>query len=541
MDQFVDWADLHHSNDLLKNQDLDQYLENYDNEIDDLLNQTLLGIQDLDVPVGFNNELKNKSLPSNIGHTASNSFHLHQAKHSRKISGTAIFGFDNHTRELSIDLKDKSISPVQLVRMNQNNLQLQSSLPLRKSNTPVLKEEETVNLKKNNDFLSQSPKTYKFPPSPSPSTKTNDKKDQLQPIQSYSAKYLQELSKLNSNNEQKDEVYVDDIEPLLNKQDESIKYVPIPIQDPSPQKFNTNQNIYLPPPSPPSFGNESSPSPQLSAGKSTLSSSPVNPNYFYNPAFFSDDNNYFYEQEFHSPTHPESLSSSPIKNNGYYSSPLRNVPLDDVDETITQLTPLRGNQPMTPSRNKVVLEWSPIVSPNAKTKDVQSAIKQSSLSPKRRIKKTSLLPPGELDKFFEGPDDNKVFTCTYKGCGKKFTRRYNVRSHIQTHLSDRPFACIYCPKKFVRQHDLNRHVKGHLEARHCRCPCGKEFTRIDAMKKHRLRNICSGGVPLDQADLLKSPEKSPVKCHSPLKDEIQQSEDEISHNLLNGITNIPSM
>ena len=63
--------------------------------------------------------------------------------------------------------------------------------------------------------------------------------------------------------------------------------------------------------------------------------------------------------------------------------------------------------------------------------------------------KTSLLPPGELDNYWTGPDEDKIYTCTYKNCGKKFTRRYNVRSHIQTHLSDRPFGCQFCPKRFV--------------------------------------------------------------------------------------------
>ena len=103
-----------------------------------------------------------------------------------------------------------------------------------------------------------------------------------------------------------------------------------------------------------------------------------------------------------------------------------------------------------------------------------------------------MLPPGELDNYWTGPDEDKIYTCTYKTVGK-FTRRYNVRSHIQTHLSDRPFGCQFCPKRFVRQHDLNRHVKGHIEARYSKCPCGKEFARLDALRKHQDRNICVGG------------------------------------------------
>jgi len=36
-------------------------------------------------------------------------------------------------------------------------------------------------------------------------------------------------------------------------------------------------------------------------------------------------------------------------------------------------------------------------------------------------------------------------------------------------------------------------VKGHIEARYSKCPCGKEFARLDALRKHQDRNICVGG------------------------------------------------
>ncbi|OBA19505.1 hypothetical protein METBIDRAFT_13264 [Metschnikowia bicuspidata var. bicuspidata NRRL YB-4993] len=186
--------------------------------------------------------------------------------------------------------------------------------------------------------------------------------------------------------------------------------------------------------------------------------------------------------------------------------------LVDANETIVQLTPQRPAAPAgayllspgqaspgqagagsprrsTPRASRITLEWSPVISPSGKaTQDVRKAIQE--LSPKRLMKKTSLLPPGELDKYWQGPDADKNFTCVYQNCGKKFTRRYNVRSHIQTHLSDRPFTCAYCPKSFVRQHDLNRHVKSHMVSKHCRCHCGREFTRIEGYKKHLANGVC---------------------------------------------------
>lgn len=591
MDQFADWGDMPSSSQFLKNDEFDQYLQGYDNEIDDLLNQTLLGIQDLDVPTGFANDIhqqqtqmqhQNQQQVAIPQHTTSNSLNYHQAKHSRKISGTAIFGFDNHTRELSFD---KSISPGQLMKMQKQQKQQQQleSLPLKKpipqKPITILSEEEEYSKqktpKKADDFVvsTSNPKSYKFPPSPTPSVTRENHPPQAA---HYSARYLQELNRLENGG--KPQNYVDDIEPLLNSdqasssrmaqasstpfQTDQIKYVPIPIQEPdihqkkSPQQQVQqqvqgqgqpfNNNTFLPPPSPPTLSQgspeQSSPEPDPFTRESSpnLNSSPINHipedrqldqqnGLFYNPQFFSDSGN-FLGQNYSSPINSQSVNSSPVKNaSNYFSSPLRHVPLTnddtvDANDTIPQMTPLKSSHPpMTPSKNKVLLEWSPIVSPNAENnKNVAKAIKQG--SPRRRIKKTSLLPPGELDRYWEGPDENNFFVCHYKNCGKKFTRRYNVRSHIQTHLSDRPFACAYCPKKFVRQHDLNRHVKGHLEARHCKCPCGKEFTRIDALRKHRLRNICSGGVPPEQADSLKDTSPSKTDHSSPTKTDYSSPE-----------------
>ncbi|KAG7664591.1 SWI5 [[Candida] subhashii] len=310
--------------------------------------------------------------------------------------------------------------------------------------------------------------------------------------------------------------------------------------DSSARKLQLNKSnfnaTYLPPPSPPSSDWQGSPeAPSPSPSRPVLFQQPPKPSpvhlslrneavNFYTSQFFSDppDNNNGYNTQYLSSSPQQqlripvqnvtyNLQSSPMYNNNltsqlsslnsspdrFYSSPIRPPvpipapyePVEDPNATL-RAQPLLPSTPVKNNTNKMKIEWSPVISPESKN-TLQKQIKDT--SPRRRVKKTSLLPPGELDNYWIGPDENKVYTCTYKNCGKKFTRRYNVRSHIQTHLSDRPFGCMYCPKRFVRQHDLNRHVKGHLEARHCKCDCGKEFARLDALKKHQERNICVGG------------------------------------------------
>ncbi|KAK2871569.1 hypothetical protein FQN49_003049 [Arthroderma sp. PD_2] len=95
--------------------------------------------------------------------------------------------------------------------------------------------------------------------------------------------------------------------------------------------------------------------------------------------------------------------------------------------------------------------------------------------------------------YIEGPDptDNK-WVCTFDGCMKRFGRKENIKSHVQTHLGDRQFKCNHCNKSFVRGHDLKRHAKIHTGVKPYPCDCGNSFARHDALTRHKQRGMCSG-------------------------------------------------
>lgn len=410
-----------------------------DKSIDNLFNEALSNLQDLDVPLGF----ASIAQPTHLGH-------------SKKPSGTAIFGFADHTRQLSIGrpapvIADNPglVSPSQLSRrlpVLNDELDFNFSQPVEEAKPFHILEEDEES-KPDLIVLGANPRLYRFPNLPPTSSPTPA--STLRKLPEYYAvppkyQYPENLDDL-----------LDD--PRQQQQPQS-QYVPIPVVEP---KVDLTNLVYLPPPS--SYSTYESLEPHLPLPYSL----PIRGGRtMYDPQFFSDT------------AEISSVPSSlPYKNNEI---------LVHGDDTVV-LTPFRS--PMTPQKNRIQLEWSPIISPNARAaSDVRRAIQE--LSPKRIIKKTSLLPPGELDHYWIGPDENKIFTCTFKDCGKKFTRRYNVRSHIQTHLSDRPFACAYCPKLFVRQHDLNRHVKAHTLLKNCRCSCGKVFTRVQGYKKHLATGRC---------------------------------------------------
>ncbi|CAI6338208.1 unnamed protein product [Periconia digitata] len=85
-----------------------------------------------------------------------------------------------------------------------------------------------------------------------------------------------------------------------------------------------------------------------------------------------------------------------------------------------------------------------------------------------------------------------TFQCTL--CPKRFTRAYNLRSHLRTHTDERPFVCSVCGKAFARQHDRKRHEGLHSGEKKFRCHgplkegnhwgCGRRFARADALGRH---------------------------------------------------------
>ncbi|KAJ3045660.1 hypothetical protein HDV00_007786 [Rhizophlyctis rosea] len=81
----------------------------------------------------------------------------------------------------------------------------------------------------------------------------------------------------------------------------------------------------------------------------------------------------------------------------------------------------------------------------------------------------------------------QVHACHFPDCGRTFTRKYNLTTHLGTHDPNRarPFQCHRCPKSFVRSPDLIRHEAVHNNERQEHvCACGRAYARRDALARH---------------------------------------------------------
>jgi hypothetical protein len=119
-----------------------------------------------------------------------------------------------------------------------------------------------------------------------------------------------------------------------------------------------------------------------------------------------------------------------------------------------------------------------------------------SLSRKRSVssnreKMLELASPISSDKRTQ--KNPSIYACHL--CEKRFTRPYNLKSHLRTHTDERPFVCTVCGRAFARQHDRKRHEELHSGKKKYECygvlrdgvtpwGCGKKFARTDALGRH---------------------------------------------------------
>ena len=189
------------------------------------------------------------------------------------------------------------------------------------------------------------------------------------------------------------------------------------------------------------------------------------------------------ENQYGGSPHSQTSNLSPAMS--YHSSPEITQMAMFGDPFLNRPT-LDASQLSYPELTSHGLPTSPTHSSHRRSESV------SSINPDESITETGITID-DIASFISGPDpsDGK-WICLFPDCKKKFGRKENIKSHVQTHLGDRQFQCPHCKKCFVRQHDLKRHAKIHSGVKPYPCQCGNSFARHDALTRHRQRGMCIG-------------------------------------------------
>ncbi|KAM9851767.1 zinc finger protein 574 [Aulostomus maculatus] len=96
---------------------------------------------------------------------------------------------------------------------------------------------------------------------------------------------------------------------------------------------------------------------------------------------------------------------------------------------------------------------------------------------------TNLPPPAKLLQDWARTPLPHV--CPY--CGKTFTRRVFLRTHVYSHTGEKLFTCKVCTKSFTNSQSLLRHSMSHTGNRPFSCDvCGKNFSQAATLKRHQL-------------------------------------------------------
>lgn len=189
--------------------------------------------------------------------------------------------------------------------------------------------------------------------------------------------------------------------------------------------------------------------------------------------------NYGSENAYHSEADARSDRASPeLFRKQMYNHPFTNR---EIQSRYPELSGSEHSRESSPDRNY-----------SARQRTLSVVSMSSSHNPDEHIQDTGISMQ-DIAQYISGPDPtDQKYLCLFPDCQKRFGRKENIKSHVQTHLGDRQFQCPHCSKCFVRQHDLKRHAKIHSGVKPYPCKCGNSFARHDALTRHRQRGMCVG-------------------------------------------------
>lgn len=192
-------------------------------------------------------------------------------------------------------------------------------------------------------------------------------------------------------------------------------------------------------------------------------------------------------------------ASSPVETVG--ASPVIVDPLANVSSMSTSslgipIEPLGSKQLVRDDQSKHVMENSPSHT-RVKSESSANAMQTAAQTHTPVVTTTAAQAASASRRKAEA-----LFTCPFPDCGSTFTRQYNLRGHMRSHMDERPFKCEWpgCGRSFARTHDCKRHHNLHLNIKPYQCEaCGKTFARQDALNRHHKSEASTCGAKVNES------------------------------------------
>lgn len=227
----------------------------------------------------------------------------------------------------------------------------------------------------------------------------------------------------------------------------------------------------------------------LSPGCNSYPLSPLSPeNYAPSliPIDVAEDHYYNSEHEYHSSySQRDSGIPSPCVTPGSYASAqaaLRSA--TELNQMLANLsTPARSPEPDISKRGRRRVKTTRAPSRSYRSDSSDSSNYQDDSKPFTPTRAGKVKSHGTRA-IVLADGDEKIHSCSYPGCGKRFKRSEHTRRHEKTHTDEKNYGCdiIGCGRFFSRSDNLTQHKKTHERA-------GRNTSNVKANQMALLRGL----------------------------------------------------